>query len=487
MWHPDEGLIHSWLDGGTSEQEARSVDEHLAHCESCRALVAEARGLVAGASRIIGALDDVPGDVIPEPVYSGAAAASAQSDVTPTRGAGGTEARRTTSATRFWMKPAFRMAAGLALIAGVSSVVVRDQMTSGEKDLGTTVQLPVSPSVASDSSRGVSAAKTATPEPGTIAAAPGVAEPRQRDAFTNRANQEKQQAVGSLAQSKVAPGVLKSTQVASPPAANTVASVTDSGRGSRSEIVARAAGAASPTVQGGRATPTLTDLSGKVSGLQLQSRLAEATVPPTKLEKLAPVIPSDIRGREEAVRAEQLSVGCYVLTPSSLVADANQSELLTALAGVIELEGEPVATTSLAAGVSDSTTQARVTPPVQQGQQGQSQTQGVGQQQTQTGSAAGGRGGGGGGGSRGAGRGGGGGGRGGAAAAARAPTLPARALGWRVISRDSVEVRVVIDTTYVAMRLARTSDSTMVGIARLTSDSTMVGTIVASKAQCERP
>ena len=57
MRHLDEGTIHGWLDGALGLDEARRVEEHVASCERCTATVAEARGLVAASSRILGALD----------------------------------------------------------------------------------------------------------------------------------------------------------------------------------------------------------------------------------------------------------------------------------------------------------------------------------------------------------------------------------------------------------------------------------------------
>lgn len=65
MKHLDEGTIHAWLDGALTAPDARDCEEHVARCETCRAAVAEARGLVAGASRILSALDDVPAGVVP--------------------------------------------------------------------------------------------------------------------------------------------------------------------------------------------------------------------------------------------------------------------------------------------------------------------------------------------------------------------------------------------------------------------------------------
>lgn len=58
--HLDEGTVHAWLDGQLPATEAAALESHLHACESCSAMVAEARGLMAGATRILGALDDVP-------------------------------------------------------------------------------------------------------------------------------------------------------------------------------------------------------------------------------------------------------------------------------------------------------------------------------------------------------------------------------------------------------------------------------------------
>ena len=65
MQHPEEGTIHAWLDGALSADEAAAVEAHVAGCSECAARVAEARGLIAAASRIVGALDVIPSGVIP--------------------------------------------------------------------------------------------------------------------------------------------------------------------------------------------------------------------------------------------------------------------------------------------------------------------------------------------------------------------------------------------------------------------------------------
>ena len=84
--HPEEGLIHAWLDDALGAVEAERLEAHVSGCVECQARVAEARGLIAGASRIVAALDDVPAGTRPGWATSAVTAAES-SDVTPiTRG-----------------------------------------------------------------------------------------------------------------------------------------------------------------------------------------------------------------------------------------------------------------------------------------------------------------------------------------------------------------------------------------------------------------
>lgn len=103
MPHPDEGLIHAWLDGELSPDEAARVERLVREDAEWAAAAAEARGLIAASSRILGALDVVPGDVIP-----------AGSRATPAAGK-----PRLQFAVRPWM----RAAAGIVLVLGTYAVV----------------------------------------------------------------------------------------------------------------------------------------------------------------------------------------------------------------------------------------------------------------------------------------------------------------------------------------------------------------------------
>ena len=55
--HPTDGTMHTWIDGELDSGDADRFDAHMAECAACQARVAEARGVVAAASRVIGMLD----------------------------------------------------------------------------------------------------------------------------------------------------------------------------------------------------------------------------------------------------------------------------------------------------------------------------------------------------------------------------------------------------------------------------------------------
>ena len=65
MQHLDEGTIHAWLDGELPSAEREAAEAHVSQCEQCAVAVAEARGFIAASSRILLALDAVPGGVLP--------------------------------------------------------------------------------------------------------------------------------------------------------------------------------------------------------------------------------------------------------------------------------------------------------------------------------------------------------------------------------------------------------------------------------------
>jgi hypothetical protein len=58
--HPDDGQIHAWLDGALGAASSAVVEAHVISCADCTMRVAEARGLIAGASRVVRMLDETP-------------------------------------------------------------------------------------------------------------------------------------------------------------------------------------------------------------------------------------------------------------------------------------------------------------------------------------------------------------------------------------------------------------------------------------------
>jgi anti-sigma factor RsiW len=115
--HVDEGKLHAWLDGALSPDESARVEAHIASCAVCSAAAAEARGLVAAASRILTALDDVPGGVAP-------------SRALPER------------RHRLWTGWPLRAAAGVLFVVAGSLAVLK-QMDTEHRDVATPSALSV--------------------------------------------------------------------------------------------------------------------------------------------------------------------------------------------------------------------------------------------------------------------------------------------------------------------------------------------------------
>lgn len=167
MQHPDEGTIHAWLDGALSAEDARAFEAHVAECASCAAAVTEARGLLAASSRILSALDSVPGGVLPaaEPV------SDKDERVIPI------------GRSSLWRSPGLRAAAAIVLVGSVSWLATR----SVGKQAEVTVALPSGVSSAtlhdtsSPSSARVQADSVALPgERAAPPSAPSTAQPAPR-------------------------------------------------------------------------------------------------------------------------------------------------------------------------------------------------------------------------------------------------------------------------------------------------------------------
>jgi putative zinc finger protein len=119
MQHLDEGTIHAWIDGALSPEETRAAEAHVASCAECQAAVAEARGLIAAASRILTALDDVPGGVLP----AGAASPGGQGSSIDSLAA--FRQRRDRGRRRWWFTGTRVAAAAVIVLAAGTYTVMR--------------------------------------------------------------------------------------------------------------------------------------------------------------------------------------------------------------------------------------------------------------------------------------------------------------------------------------------------------------------------
>jgi anti-sigma factor RsiW len=141
MPHPDEGLIHAWLDGELEPNEASRVAALVATDPGWSAAVAEARGLIAASSRVVSALDRMPANVVPA-------------------------AERTPRRASWWLS---RVAVLLLVVVGASVVLRRDptvqtvtQSNPGPKAVTMTVPPVVSSPMVPDKKLTVTAAVTST-------------------------------------------------------------------------------------------------------------------------------------------------------------------------------------------------------------------------------------------------------------------------------------------------------------------------------------
>lgn len=117
--HVDEGVIHAWLDGALAADSATAVEAHAHECGVCAGRIAEARGMVAGARRILGALDD--GAVHSAPVVT----AVSEGDRSGAAAPGPVRPLRT------WSTRRVSLAAAAVLMLAAGSLVVGDQLGRG--------------------------------------------------------------------------------------------------------------------------------------------------------------------------------------------------------------------------------------------------------------------------------------------------------------------------------------------------------------------
>ena len=121
--HVSEDTVHAWLDRQLGESDAGAVETHVALCAECAKLVAEARGLKAATTRIVGSLDTVAGGIVPREDVARTA-----SHIVALANAAEKSARANAIVTKkkFWQNPVvLRAAAAIVVMVGGTTLVMR--------------------------------------------------------------------------------------------------------------------------------------------------------------------------------------------------------------------------------------------------------------------------------------------------------------------------------------------------------------------------
>lgn len=211
--HLDEGTIHAWLDGALAPDESATIEAHVASCERCAAGVAEARGLMAAASRVLSALDDIPAGVIPGSRDEGGAPRDQLARLRARHASEKAASRR-----RWWRNGQMVAAASVVFVAlGTATVFWRGSFRADALPGAAAVEMDSGPRIASDAvapspppsasvsapmpiaeatGAGASAEKKAvpTPEVSVTSRAPAVPESSAREAPQRLAEQLRDEA-----------------------------------------------------------------------------------------------------------------------------------------------------------------------------------------------------------------------------------------------------------------------------------------------------
>ncbi len=119
--HLDDGTIEAWLDAAFDTTQMAEVAAHVNGCATCQARVAHARGFIAGASRVVRALDTVPvGVVSHEDTVRAASRIIAAADATRTDSA----VPRVRAQRAWYTQPFVRAAAALLVTVAGGSIVM---------------------------------------------------------------------------------------------------------------------------------------------------------------------------------------------------------------------------------------------------------------------------------------------------------------------------------------------------------------------------
>ena len=315
--HPDEGLLHEWLDEQLPAGDAAVIHAHVHACAECAARVAEARGLIAASRRILTALDDVPAHVIPAPsviVAADATAARAASTRVPDKAPSYSSVGNQTTRAPFRWRTVGKVAA-VVLIAIIPGVL----LLRGD-DVALPTALQKSLAVAESANAGPAADAASVGTQSTEAAraeaarAPGLQAPgaKERLADANRASPadaiaQRQVAPAPPEQSSVGSRAKSATSLAASASASTAANAT-AANATAANASARAPGTAASANATRPAASALASARDDSMQSMAQNRIASSlAVPPPAISA---VVTSAVGTPPAATTAGWDSSGC---------------------------------------------------------------------------------------------------------------------------------------------------------------------------------
>lgn len=170
--HVSEDTVHAWLDRQLGDGDANAVELHIATCANCAERVAEARGLKAATTRIVGSLDVGASGIVPREDV----ARTASHIVALANAAEKFERANVVVAKRkFWQNPVvLRAAAAVVVMLGGTTLVMR-------KYSATTLQV-----ASADSAVSTTAAAASSTASAVVAEAPTPKATRRAEAVETR-------------------------------------------------------------------------------------------------------------------------------------------------------------------------------------------------------------------------------------------------------------------------------------------------------------
>ena len=215
--HPDEGTIHAWLDEALDATSAGRVATHVSSCAECAARVAEARGLIAGASRIVAALDDSPSVERPPWAQPASTTEAGGASRRATAGVGAAANARGGSLWRWLRVTPGRAAIAATILVAIGVTLTHERVAeeTAARDARSVAAVHNETELrrgASQSATGGSPAAAATAPAAAPAAAPGTRPPPvARDEAANST------AAKNFARARSVPTIERASGAASPP------------------------------------------------------------------------------------------------------------------------------------------------------------------------------------------------------------------------------------------------------------------------------